>query len=152
MYTINPIFKIYIRQSISILYCLSSHFFQTKISPLFLTMASKLCCNQCSYETNLPNKLYSHKISVHGYTCSECDFTTIFKRDLQRHFISIHQEKTLTCTECNFTAPDNDELFLHFKEKHNKINYQCKYCSYHTHWRTNLYKHVKKNHVNKNES
>ena len=116
------------------------------ITYLQSTMASKLNCNKCNYQTSLPNQLYSHTISVHGYTCPQCDFTVIFKRDLQRHIISIHQEKNLICTQCNYVATNNNEIKLHFKEQHSKINYQCLHCNYHTHWRTNLYKHVKKYH------
>ena len=109
-------------------------------------MASKLCCNKCTYKTSQPNSLYNHVVSVHGYTCSECDFTVIFKRDLQQHMLLTHHEKKLICTQCKYTAPDLNVLSLHFKEKHNKITFQCLYCKYHTHWRTNLYKHVKRIH------
>lgn len=104
-------------------------------------------CNKCSYKPKHPKSIYTHYITVHGYTCPQCDFTVQFKRDLADHIDRIHNKQCLACTICPFTATTMSPLLHHFKNNHNSINFQCSQCNFQTRWRSNLAKHIKKKHT-----
>lgn len=103
-------------------------------------------CPKCPYKATYPKSIYTHYITVHGYTCSQCDFTVQFKRDLIHHIDMIHNKHNLTCTICPFIAENMPSLLLHFKNIHNSIIFQCLKCNFQTRWRPNLHKHTKKYH------
>jgi hypothetical protein len=103
-------------------------------------------CPKCPYKAKYSQSIYTHYITVHGYTCTQCDFTVQFKRDLIHHVDMIHNKQNLTCTICPFTATTMSSLLEHFKSNHNSITFHCAQCKFQTKWRPNLHKHMKKNH------
>ncbi len=81
-------------------------------------------CKQCTYGTNLPQKMYEHQQAHRGrYICKLCKKAFIKTSDLTRHWLTHNIAKEnglLPCDSCDFVTPIPQELEVHMKIHYNR--------------------------------